>query len=277
MSSASLAARAPVLPPPGGKAGFGGALASEWTKIRSVRSTWWLIPMVVVGTLGISYLGARATYTDLLNNSDPRTFHAPNITGMLSGVLLGQLVIVVFGAIGIASEYSTGMIRTTLSVQPRRATVYFAKLAVLAVFCLVISEALSFIAFFIGNAVISPAGYAFSLSDSADLVAVFGAGLYLTGCALLAFGLGAFFRNTAAGIAVPLALLLVLEIIGGMMPQGVQDALLRYIPMEAGIQMLSTIHTPGHDLSAGHGFEVFFAWVLAAVLAGFWAFTRRDA
>lgn len=277
MSSATLAPRPPVLPPPSGKAGFGGALTSEWTKIRSVRSTWWLIPMVIVGTIGISYLGARATYTDLISASDPRSARPENISNMLSGVLLGQLIIVVFGAIGIASEYSTGMIRTTLSVQPRRATVYFAKLTVMTLVSLVVGEAISFASFFIGNAVISPSGFTFSVSDSTHLVAVVGAGLYLTGCALMAFGYGAFFRNTAAGIAVPIALLLVLEIISGLMPSGIHDALARYIPMEAGVQMFSNLHAPGQDLSAGHGYETFFVWVLIALVAGFWAFTERDA
>jgi len=277
MTASTFATRSNALPPAKGKAGFGGALASEWTKIRSVRSTMWILLALLVLTIGISALGSHGQANNLpTNNGVVAYIH--NTRDLEFGTILGQLVVIVLGALGVASEYSTGMIRTTLSVQPRRGTVYLAKLLVLAAVTLVIGEIIAFVSFFIGQSFFSSQGIQFSLSNTATLMAVIGAGGYLTGCALLAFGLGALFRNTAAGIAVPVAMLLVVDIlVNAALPSTWQVHIDRYVPMEAGFQMWSTVHQPGQDLSAWNGFGVFMIYVVAALAAGFWSFTQRDA
>jgi len=274
MTASTFATRSNALPPAKGKAGFGGALASEWTKIRSVRSTMWILLALLVLTIGISALGSHGQANNLPTNNGVVAY----IHNTRDLEFLGQLVVIVLGALGVASEYSTGMIRTTLSVQPRRGTVYLAKLLVLAAVTLVIGEIIAFVSFFIGQSFFSSQGIQFSLSNTATLMAVIGAGGYLTGCALLAFGLGALFRNTAAGIAVPVAMLLVVDIlVNAALPSTWQVHIDRYVPMEAGFQMWSTVHQPGQDLSAWNGFGVFMIYVVAALAAGFWSFTQRDA
>src|SRR4249919_3492236 len=120
--------QAPVLPPPSGRAGFGGTLRSEFTKIRSVRSTWWTLLVLLAVSIGIGAAisaGTAASWSHT-SASDRATFDATqaSIAGLF---FLGQLVIVVLGAIVLTAEYSTGMIRTSLTAMPRRATVYAAK------------------------------------------------------------------------------------------------------------------------------------------------------
>ena len=285
MSTASLATRPAVLPPEQGRAGLPGALASEWTKIRSVRSTVWILLILIIATAGINVLSGYAWAHNAQQNltAPPGAdFRPPPIVldtkNLQIGIFFGQLIAIVLGGLGIASEYSTGMIRTTLSVQPRRGTVFLAKLLVLTGVSLVIGEVISFGSFFLTNSLIHTFGIHFSLSNSDTLVGVIGGGLYLTGCALLAFGVGALFRNTATAIAVPVALLLVVDIlVHAALPESLQQHVTPYVPMEAGPQILSNVHQPGTDLTAWHGFGVFMIYVVISLAAGFWAFTERDA
>src|SRR5579859_4066656 len=128
-----------ALPPASGRAGFVGALRSEWTKIRSVRSTMWTLGSAVIVTIGISVLGnwGRANHS----GASTARLAAEDLTQRsMFGIILGQLIMVVFGALAITGEYSTGMIRTALTAQPRRVPVFWAKLLVVAGVSLVIGE-----------------------------------------------------------------------------------------------------------------------------------------
>jgi ABC-2 type transport system permease protein len=131
------------------RAGFGGAVRSEITKIRSVRSTYWTLLIVVLVTIGLGALasgGAASHARDI----DRASFDA--VQHSLGGLYVAQLVIAVLGALTITSEYSTGMIRTSLSVQPRRGTVFAAKALVFAVVSLITGLVACFASFFIGQA-----------------------------------------------------------------------------------------------------------------------------
>src|SRR6476646_2587868 len=147
---------ASVLPPPSGRAGFGGMLRSEFTKIRSVRSTWWTLLVLVVISVGIGAAisaGVAASWSHT-SASDRATFDATQVS--IAGLFfLGQLVIVVLGAIVFTSEYSTGMIRTSLTAMPRRVTVYAAKALVFAVVALAVALVAAFISFFLGQALLA--------------------------------------------------------------------------------------------------------------------------
>src|SRR5215472_17182695 len=139
------------LPPAHGKAGLGGTLASEWTKIRSVRSTYWtLFALLVVGIgLGAAVSAATASHFTHLDHGVPFGFDATR-RSQTAFTELGALVLMVLGAMTITGEYATGMIRTSLTTMPRRGTVYAAKLVVFAFVALVVSIVTSFLAFFVG-------------------------------------------------------------------------------------------------------------------------------
>src|SRR5882757_203860 len=185
---AAVATRqASVLPPPSGRAGFGGTLRSEFTKIRSVRSTYWTLLVLLVISVGIgaAICAGTAANWDQASAADRATFDATQVS--IAGLFfLGQLVIVVFGAIVLTAEYSTGMIRTSLTAMPRRVTVYAAKALVFAVVALVVTLVAAFIAFFLGQALLASTHESATLSQPNVLRAVIGGALYVTLCGLFA-------------------------------------------------------------------------------------------
>src|SRR5580704_3209150 len=185
-------ARPPVLPPPSGRAGFGGTLRSEFTKIRSVRSTYWTLLVLLAVSIGIGAAisaGTAASWSHT-SASDRATFDATQAS--IAGLFyLGQLVIVVLGAMVFTAEYSTGMIRTSLTAMPRRLTVYAAKVVVFACIALVVTIVAAFVAFFLGQALLASTHENATLSQPNVLRAVVGTALYVTLCGLFAFAAGA--------------------------------------------------------------------------------------
>jgi len=263
-----------ALPVPAGRAGFGGALRSEFTKIRSVRSTYWTLLVLVIVTVGIgtlSCLGAVSRGAEHGPNFDP-AFRS------LVGLILGQLIIAVLGALTITSEYATGMVRTSLAVQPRRGTLFAAKAVVFAVVSLVTGLVASFASFFIGQAILSSKHLNTTLSQPHVLRAVIGGGLFLAVCGLLSFGLGAVLRHTAAAITAAIGLLFVILILSNFLPQTWQVHVDKWIPFNAGSQIWTVVTDPGsHLFSAWTGFAVFAGYAVIAIAAGFMLFRKRDA
>ena len=266
------------LPPARGRAGFGGALRSEWTKIRSVKSTVWTLAAAVIIGVGISTLGnwGQSSHT---NESAAQLAQHDLVQRSMFGIILGQLVMVVFGALAVTSEYSTGMILTSLSVQPRRIPVYLAKFVIVTVVAFVVGEIISFASFFIGAHFWAAKGVSLSLGTHGALQAVIGGGLYLDGAALLAFGIGAALRHTAGAITLGVALLFVVNIMVSFMPDSWQDDIDKYLPYNAGSQIWATQHTAdvGTAFGAWAGFGVYIGYAVIALLAGLWVFKRRDA
>jgi ABC-2 type transport system permease protein len=275
-TSTSALGRLGTLPPASGRAGFGGALRSEWTKIRSVRSTMWTLSSAVIVTVGISALGnwgrAHTNHASLAQLQ-----HEDLIQRSMFGIILGQLIMVVFGAMAITSEYSTGMVRTSLTAQPRRAPVFWSKLLVVSVVAFVIGEVISFASFLIDSSFWRGKGVDISLSTPHAMQAVIGGGLYLAGSAILAFGLGAVLRHTAGAITSGVGLLFVLTILASFLPDSWQHHFNKWLPFNAGGQVWATQHVRGTDLAAWSGFGVFMIYGVVAVLLGMWVFRTRDA
>ena len=289
------------LPPAKGRAGFSGALRSEWTKIRSVRSTTWTLLATAVVTIGISTLFAWGQSGHLgqgdLPNFDP-------VRNSMFGIVFGQLVIVVIGAMTLSGEYTTGMIRTSLSAMPRRGVVFGAKLTVFTLVALVTGLFCSFTSFFIGQTFFNdvtlqdfgpvkagspdqpvpstPVHMHLSTTLGAPhvLQAVIGGGLYLAVSSLLAFGLAALLRHTAGAITAAIALLFVTFIMTQFLPHDWAVHVDKWIPFLAGSQIWG-IHKLGGDtvpmLSAWAGFGVFTAYAAIAIIGGAVLFRKRDA
>jgi hypothetical protein len=273
--STTVLGRLTPLPPASGRAGFIGALRSEWTKIRSVRSTMWTLGSAVLVTVGISVLGnwGQANHTTL---SAAQLAQKDLTQRTLFGIILGQLIMVVFGAMAITSEYATGMVRTSLTAQPRRNPVFWSKLLVVTVVAFVVGEVISFASFLIDSSFWRGKGVPLTLSSPHAMQAVVGGGLYLAGSAILAFGLGAILRHTAGAITSGVGLLFVLTILTNFLPQNWQDHLDKWLPFNSGGQVWTTQHA-STDLSAWTGFGVFMIYGAVAVLLGFVIFRKRDA
>ena len=236
MATAQIApaARQRLLPPETGRASFGDALRSEFTKIKSTRSTYWTLFALVVVCVGIGALACAGTASHPQGVS-PTNFDATQQS--LAGLYVGQLVIAVLGALTITSEYSTGMIRTSLSVQPRRGVVFAAKAVVFAAVTLVIGLITSFASFFVGQAILSSHHLSATLGEPNVLRAVIGGALFLTACGMLAYGLGAVLRHTAAAITAAIGLLFVLTVLVQFLPQSWQDNVDKWMPALAGSQI----------------------------------------
>jgi ABC-2 type transport system permease protein len=302
----------PALPPATGRAGLRGVIASEFTKLRSVRSTYWTIAALIIVSVGIAAIAGFGIASSIHNNPQNRAGQDATQDSLIAFFELGQLIIAVVGAMIITSEYSTGMIRTSLSVMPRRGTIYLGKLIVLTTVTLVVSVVTSFIAFFVGQAAMSGSGVSASLfhsitipanalvhppaggpgngppivtfqgtdviSSGTVLTAVIGTALFVTAVALIAFGLGAIIRNTAGAITSAIGLMFVLSIIIQILPDNWRWDIMRFFPDAAGRVLSVTVGpTNPHLWSAWPQFLVTMIWAIVLVGAGGYLFRKRDA
>ena len=272
-----------ALPRARGRAGFGGALRSEFTKIRSVRSTYWSLLALIVITIGIGALfafGRVQNFTQIPPGGPQAAERARDIAQAaetsLFGLIVGQLVIAVLGALTITSEYSTGMIRTSLSVMPRRGVSLAAKAVVFGAIALVVGLVTSFASFLVGQAVLSTHHLNTTLGQPGVLRAVIGGGLFLAVCGLLSFGLGAIIRHTAGAITASIGLLFVLFILSGFLPNNWAVHIDKWVPFNAGGAIWEN-QSGTAMFSPWVGFAVFCAYAAVALGAGLILFRKRDA
>jgi ABC-2 type transport system permease protein len=277
--AATTIQRTPVLPPPSGRAGFGGTLRSEFTKIRSVRSTYWSLLVLLVISIGIGAAicaGAAANWSQT-SAADRATFDATQVS--IAGLFyLGQLVMVVLGALVLTAEYSTGMIRTSLTAMPRRITVYAAKALVFAVVALVVALVAAFVSFFLGQALLASTHESVTLSAPNVVRAVIGSALYVTLCGLFAFAAGAIIRHTAATITSIIGLLFVIPILVHLLPSSWYHDIVRWLPDSAGGAITATIGPQDPHLFSPWGqFTVFAVYTAILLIIGGILFRKRDA
>jgi ABC-2 type transport system permease protein len=297
--------RLAALPPASGRAGLRGVIASEFTKLRSVRSTYWTIGALLIISVGLAAAIGAGVAGNMHNNPGNKAgFDATQIS-LAIFFYIGQLIIAVLGAMAITSEYSTGMIRTSLTAMPRRGTLYLSKLLVFTGVALVISVVTSFLSFFVGQAVLSGTGVSASLFHSVTipanaiqngpnapttfqgtdvisagtvLTAVIGTALFVTAAAVIAFGLGAIIRHTAGAIASAIGLMFVLPIIIQLLPNDWRWDIMRFFPDAAGRVISVTVGSGNQHLwSAWPQFLVTVAWAVVLVGVGGYLFRKRDA
>ena len=192
-------------------------------------------------------------------------------------MFFAQLAIGVLGVLLITGEYSTGMIRSSLTVVPRRLPMLWGKLAVFAGVVLLTMLAASFAAFFVGQAVLSGQHLGGSLSDPGALRAVVGAALYVTVAGMTALALGALLRNTAAAITTFVAVFFVFPTLTLLLPASVTDQFVQYLPSNLGAVLTGSTSGLAHPLSPWAGFGALCGY--AVVLVGFaaWRLRRVDA
>jgi ABC-type transport system involved in multi-copper enzyme maturation permease subunit len=271
--------RLPALPAPSGRAGVVGTLRSEFTKIRSVRSTYWTLLVLLVVSVGIgaAITGGTAARWSQMSPADRVSFD-PTVLSLGGLTFLGELVTVVLGALTVSSEYSTGMIRTSLTVMPRRGVLYAAKAAVITVVLLITAVIAAFAAFWLGQALLSSTHDSATLSQPDVLRAVIGAALYVTMCGLLAYGLGSMIRHTAGAITIMVAILFVVPILVNLLPSQWRADVVRWLPSSAGDAITRTVSgAQPHMFSPWGQFAVLAGYTVAALIAGIVLFRKRDA
>jgi ABC-type transport system involved in multi-copper enzyme maturation permease subunit len=254
------------------RARFVHALRSEWVKLYSLRSTWWTLGSAAVAVIGLSVVIAYVVGT---TKPDAEAAIVVEPSTVLAGSLLfGQLLVGTLGVLFVASEYSTGMIRSTIAAVPRRARVVLAKLLVLSAVTFAAMLATCLAAFLIGNAILDHYTTGFSLSDDTSVRVVLASATYLTLVAVLGSALGWVLRSTATALASLFGVLLVAPgIVVSLGRFGKEIA--PYLPSNAGTSFASSSTTPDM-LSTWAGFAVLMAWVVAALVAGLIRLRRRD-
>lgn len=271
--------RSTTLPPATRPAGIDGALRSEWTKLRTVRSTVWSLVAMAGVSLGLMSLIAWATmrgWDSFTPDQQASFLHSPLQIVLARPVFVDQLVVAVLGVMVISAEYTTGMVRSTLQAQPRRLTVLGAKVAVFAALMFVVGEVLSFAAFFLGRQLIS-AHIPVSLGDPHVVRAVIGGGLYLTVLGLFSLAAGAIVRHTAGAITGVLGLILIVSNLTSLLPDSWGQHINAWMPTNAGRLILQTQQAPEDLLSPWQGLAVFAGWTALLLLVAAVLFKRRDA
>jgi ABC-2 type transport system permease protein len=251
-----------------------GVIRSEWLKFRSVRSIVIVLTIaaaLIVGTgllvaADTDFVGMTAAARASFDPIGQSLLGAHNFAWLLTGIL---------GVLAITGEYTTGMIRATFGAVPRRLPVLWAKAAVLASVVFAVTLASSFAAFLGGQAIFGAHGV--SLASAGALRAVFGSALCLTVMALFGLGLGFLTRNTAGGIAAVFGLTVILTDSLLALPAGWQPDIVPYLPLQAGLAVMSTQPSVDGMLQPWPGFAVFCGYAAAAIAAAALTLRRRDA
>ncbi|MGB6456793.1 MAG: hypothetical protein WBH47_20185 [Streptosporangiaceae bacterium] len=282
MTTVTSALRSPpAVPARLRKAGLAGTLRSEFTKIRSVRSTYASLVLLVLAGVVWSVVfnaGTAAHWSHM--SAQARSGTDPTQSSELGLALLGQLVIVVLGALTITSEYSTGMIRTSLTVMPRRGVVYQAKALVFAAVAVAATFPASFLCFFIGQRMMASTHAAATLSQPFVLRSLIASALFVTLCGLFAVGLGAVLRNTAGTITAAYGFLFLIPELARGLPSAWYQDIQRWLPGGWFISQLTYTNPTGslpHMFTAWSELGVFAGYTAVLLIAGAAALRWRDA
>ena len=246
-------------------------MRSEWTKLRSVRSTWWTIAVSALLTVGI---GIAITAAAAAENDSSGLGRDVAARAMI-GSILAQLALGTLAVLTVSGEYASGMIRTSLTVVPTRLPLLWAKTAVYIALVLPVTTVAALATFWLGEVAWRGGGrHAVSLGDPAVARIVLGSALYLTVAGICAVAIATLMRSTAGGITVVVGLFFVVPTVLQAMPSRIADTA-RYLPSNAG-GALARISTSSHSLAPWTGFALLCGYAAVLLLAAAWRLRRSD-
>lgn len=244
--------------------GFREAARMEWIKLRSLRSTRWVLAGGMVATVA---LGVVAGYNTRSVTGDPTS-------NVLAGALVGQVITGVLGVLAMTSEYSSGLVRVTFAAMPRRGLVLAAKAVVFGAVCLAAGEITVVASFLGGMAALRSSVPHPSLSDPAVLRAVLMTGAYLALTGLAGLGIGAILRHGAAAVGVLVGGLFVFPLITG----AASRATGKFMPeLIAGNSLAAVKPVAGFTWSPWLELGIVVLYSAALLAAGGWLLVHRDA
>jgi hypothetical protein len=251
---------------------------SEWTKLRSVRSTRWSLFAGTLLTIGFPLLFATITssrwpHMNAHERAD-RLSHPLEVA--LAGVNVSQLALGVLGVLVITAEYSTGMIRASFTAVPKRLPVLWAKAGVFAGVSFALMLPSVVIAFFASRAILASDHIGqLSFWHAGVARTVVGGAVYLTLIGVFALGLGAIVRNTAGGIATFAAIMFVIPPLMNILPSSWNNAISPYLPSNAARAIFQFTH--GSDsLAPGTGLLLFCGYLALTIAIAAVLLVRRD-
>lgn len=251
---------------------FGRVLKSEWIKVTTVPSTIILIAISVVVMIGLAALVAWSL--GLAGDAVPPAgaFAVPS-----SGLAFGQLLIASLAVVLIASEWGTGMIRSTMVAVPGRTQALVAKAAVIAAISFVVGFVSALASYFVTQPILEAQDLGFALGEDGVFLSVVNSGTFLALVALISMATGALLRNTAGGIVTVVGVFFVLPVIlqtlAGL-AEWIADVG-RFLPGEAGLQMVA-VTTPDGALTRMEGGLTMAAWALALLVLALVVTKKRD-
>ncbi|WP_328895320.1 ABC transporter permease [Streptomyces sp. NBC_00236] len=245
-------------------------LRSEWHKLHTLRSTWITLGSAAALVLAVGIV-MGTTYTADGGDSDVDT-----VILVLYGTTLGTLCTVVLGILVTAGEYSSGMIRASLTAVPRRLPVLWAKAAVFTATVLGVMLATSLLTFVVAQLFLHDTDQAASLTDPGVLRAVAGNAVGATLLSLIALGLGALLRSVPGAIGAFIGAVMVLPEVLGMLPYDAVETAVRYFPTQAAGVLGSATPLPD-AASAGGALLALVLWAAATLIAAAALLRHRDA
>jgi ABC-2 type transport system permease protein len=248
------------------------AVASEWIKFRTLRSSWAVLGGAMLGMLVFGLIVAYNT-RHLTSNLQPNDI-APSAT--LQGYYLAQLLIGALGVLFVSGEYSTGMIRSTFAAVPKRIPVLWAKLIVFVTVTAVTMIPVSIVAFLAAQGLISGFRPGFSLGDPGVLRVVIGTGVYLMLLGMIGAALGWILRSTPGGLVAYAAVILIIPVLFGDALGNWGKQVAQYLPSNAGASFSTSI-PEGPTLSPWVGLAVMVVWAVVAIAVARVLLHRRDA
>jgi ABC-2 type transport system permease protein len=271
---------------------FRGTLRSEFIKLFTLRSTFWLILIVVVLSVGIGLLIATVNPPARPGVAPTPTLgaaaqQAAATTDATVGTRFGELVLAVLGVLVISGEYGTGMIRSTFAAVPKRLPALLGKAIVLGITALVVGlvtiyGTAAIIFPLLPGKKIHPDWGNWHLNES-----LIGGAIYLALIALIAFSIGAIIRNSAGGIAAALGLVLVLPgvvtLIGGLTQATWVQSIATILPTSAGGNLFSYTQSKTAvvsgvlSLNRLDGGLILFGWFVVLFIVAAVLLKRRDA
>jgi ABC-2 type transport system permease protein len=237
---------------------------SEWTKLRTVRSTMWALVLTVVSTIGLGVLLTAL----VVGHWDHRSLS--EITGFdpllysYAGLNLAQLCIGVLGVLIMTSEYATGVIRLTFGATPQRRLLLAAKVVTFRVVVAVVSLISCVTVFFICQALLAAEHAGVSITDPGVLRAVVGGAVHMVLIGVIAVGVGAIVRHTAGVVAILFAVLLIIPGLVQLLPAPWNNDITLYLPSSAGAAMSAVVRFP-NLLAPAAGFLVLLAYSTATI------------
>lgn len=266
---------------------FGHVLRAEWIKFRSLRSTWWTLGITVAVMVGFSLMFAAvvSSMDSAGVSAEEAGMGAADGVGVMVitvGYSFAQLAVAVLGALTVTGEYSTGMIRSTLSAVPRRTPALAAKMIVVGVVTAVTTAVAVGLSYLVTYPILSGKDMTVDFSSADDQRALIGVVLYLTAVALFSVAVGVLLRSSAGAIFTLVAVFFVLSMVLGIV-QGFTGAdwvqtVMNSLPASAGEQVVLGGGMSSPDaIDPWPGYAVLVGWTAALTVAAAVVLKRRDA
>lgn len=270
---------------------FGRILRSEWIKVTTVPSTVILLVITLVVMVGLSALYAWQLAVSVGFMADASPEMQAQMGGVTlddmredaklapaSGYIFGQLLIASLAVVLIASEWGTGMIRSTMVAVPKRIPALLAKNLVIAVAAFVLGAGAALISYFIAQPILAAENLEFALSDEGVWRSILNTGTYLALIAVISMAIGTLLRNTAGGVVTAIGLFFVVPVIVVNLIQGLADWIpdaARFLPTNAGEMMMEFSPIDG-QFTPLEGGLVMAAWAVVLLVASLLVTKRRD-